>query len=95
MVISSRFSIMAVTKDQLKITEKIPLRVTVEEHWIEKGIFILPPRIASFLVNINKIHLLYEENEDLLPYEQEERMIENIDRLYSKYDVMPDEYGLS
>ena len=76
-------------KRELKLSQKVPLSVKVEEQWIEKGILILPRRFQSFLTATNTIHVVYDDMDELLPYDENAATIEGVGNFYQRKAIIP------
>ena len=74
---------------ELRLSEKVPLALKIEKEWLERGIFILPPRFRSFLTGTNTIHILYDDIDDLLPYNETTAIVEGVGRFYQRNAVLP------
>ncbi len=78
----------ALPKRQLKLSQKVPLSLKVEDPWPQKGILILPPRFRSFLSGTNTIHILYDDIDELLPYDESTAAIEGLAGFYQRKAVI-------
>ena len=58
-------------------------QVILKGEWLSKDILIVPPELAGRMVGTNTVHILYDDIDELLPYEQTERLIEGIGRYYA------------
>jgi hypothetical protein len=76
-------------KQELKLSQKVPLSVKVEEQWIDKGILILPRRFQSFLTATNTIHVVYDDIDELLPYDENTATIEGVAGFYQGKAIIP------
>jgi len=64
--------------------EKIQSKVTIKEDWVAKGIIILPKRLSEYMKGTNGVvHINYDQVDELLPYNHNERLIKGLDRFYS------------
>ena len=68
----------------LKLSDKIPWTVTIRAQWLEKGILIVPPALAEYMEGTNTVHILYDEIDEVLPYEEKEGAIEGLNNFYSE-----------
>lgn len=77
---SSRVSVL---DGALKLSDKIPWTVTIEAEWLEKGILIVPPGLSEYMAGTNTVHILYDEVDEVLPYEEDSGAIEGFNNFYS------------
>jgi hypothetical protein len=78
---------VSVLDQTLKLSDKIPWTVTVRGQWIEKGILIIPPRLAEYLKGTNTTHIIYDDVDEVLPYEEENSCIEGFGDFYCAKDI--------
>jgi len=76
-------------KKELKLSQKVPLAVQTTEDWLRRGILILPPRLRSFLVGTNTIHVIYDDIDELLPYDESTATIESVADFYQRKAISP------
>ena len=76
-----------VASQPLQLCQKMPIPLIIKSDWLKRGIISVPPRFANFLAGTNTIHLLYDDVDDLLPYEQTSGEIEGADIFYSAKGV--------
>ena len=62
---------------------KINWTVTIQAEWIEKGILIVPGELATYMKGTNTVHILYDQLDDVLTYEENNRLIEGLKNFYS------------
>lgn len=74
---------VSVLDEALKLSDKIPWTVTVRGQWLEQGILIIPPALAEYMEGTNTVHIIYDEVDEVLPYEQENSCIEGFGDFYS------------
>ena len=63
--------------------EKREWTVTIKTEWLERGILIVPRRLGSHMEGTNTVHILYDRVDEVLPYEENDRLIEGFNRFYS------------
>jgi hypothetical protein len=78
----------ALPKRQLKLSQKVPLSLMVEDWWLKKGILILPPRFRSFLSGTNTVHALYDDTDELLPYDESTATLEGVGGFYQRKAII-------
>lgn len=61
----------------------IPWPVTVTTDWLEKGVLIIPQELSKYMTETNTIHILYDQVDEILPYEENQRIIEGLNNFYS------------
>ena len=76
-------------KRELKLSQKVPLSVRIEDEWLEKGILVLPPRFQSFLTATNTIHIVYDDVDELLPYDENTATVEGVGSFYQRKAIIP------
>ncbi len=69
--------------DSVKGYEKREWTITVQEEWLEKGIFIVPRKLGENMVSTNEVYVLYDQIEEILPYKENKRVIEKFHKFYS------------
>ena len=62
---------------------KIPWTITVRPEWLEKDILIVPRKLSEYLGKTNAIHILYDQVDELLPYNDNNRLIKGLGNFYS------------
>jgi len=67
----------------VSLADKVPCCVTVGADWVEKSILTIPPQLANRMAGTNTVHLLYDEIDEILVYEESKRQIEGLDGFYS------------
>lgn len=73
----------SVASREIGFAAKVPWPVTIKDEWLEKGIMIIPPRLANRMAGTNTLHILYDQVDEVLPYEEQDRRIEGLDNFYS------------
>jgi hypothetical protein len=63
--------------------EKIQSTVTIKEDWVTKGIIILPKRLSDYMKGTNTVHIIYDQVDEVLPYEEKDKQIEELNNFYS------------
>jgi DNA-directed RNA polymerase delta subunit len=58
--------------------------VTIKPEWLEKDILIVPRKLSAYLEKTNTVHILYDQVDELLPYNNNDRRIKGLDKFYSK-----------
>ena len=79
-------------KRELKLSQKVPLSVKVEDQWHRKGILILPRRFQSFLTGTNTVHVVYDDTDELLPYDENAARIEGVGTFYQRKAIIPGDH---
>jgi len=64
--------------------EKIQSTVTIRQEWLAAGLLKVPKRLSSYMKGTNTVHVLYDQIEEELPYEEGDRFIEELHEFYSK-----------
>ena len=76
-----------VTKWKLRVMIKPPEKrqwtVTIPAKWIENGVIIVPRELATYMQGTNTVHILYDQRDEVLPYEEKDRLIEGLNDFYS------------
>jgi DNA-directed RNA polymerase delta subunit len=57
--------------------------ITIRPEWLEKYILIVPRKLSAYLGKTNTIHILYDQIDELLPYNNNNRLIKGLDKFYS------------
>jgi hypothetical protein len=57
--------------------------VTLKGDWLRNDVLIVPPELAGRMVGTNTVHVLYDDIDEVLPYEQTERLIEGVGGYYT------------
>lgn len=81
----TRWNLRQISKpDQPSVNGKREWTVTIQTGWMEKGILIIPRRSAIYMQGTNTVHILYDQIDEVLPYEESDRLIEGLSNFYSK-----------
>jgi len=64
-------------------SEKRQWTVTIDAQWLEEGVLIVPRKLANYMEGTNALHILYDQVDEVLPYEENDRMIEGFNTFYS------------
>lgn len=64
--------------------KKIQSTVTIKQEWLADGVLKVPKRLSSYMEGTNTVHILYDQVEETLPYEENDRFIEGVGDFYSK-----------
>jgi len=81
----TKWNLRQITKpDQSNINEKREWTVTIKAEWLEKDILLVPRKLATYMHGTNTIHILYDQIDEVLPYEENDRLIEGLSNFYSK-----------
>lgn len=64
--------------------KKIQSTVTIKQEWLADGVLKVPKRLSSYMEGTNTVHILYDQVEETLPYEENDRLIEGVGDFYSK-----------
>ena len=56
---------------------------TIRPEWLEKDILIVPRKSSAYLGKTNTVHILYDQVDELLPYNDNDRLINGLDKFYS------------
>ena len=62
--------------------EKRCWTVTIKPEWLEKGVILVPRGLSNYMEGTNTVHILYDQLDNILPYKEEERLIEEIGNFY-------------
>jgi len=65
------------------ISEKKQWTVTIKAEWLEKGVLVVPRNLSNYIEGTNNIHILFDQVEEILPYQENDRLIERFDKFYS------------
>ena len=65
------------------IEEKVQSAVTIREEWVEKGVLVLPKKISNYMEGTNTVHIIYDQVDETLPYDETERLIDGLRNFYS------------
>jgi DNA-directed RNA polymerase delta subunit len=57
--------------------------VTIKPEWIEKDILIVPRKLSEYLGKTNTIHIFYDQFDELLSYNANNRLITGLGNFYS------------
>jgi len=63
--------------------EKIQSTVTIRQEWLADGVLKVPKRLSSYMEGTNTVHILYDQVDEVLPYEETVRRIEGLHKFYS------------
>lgn len=74
---------VSVLEGALGLSAKVPWPVTIQAEWIEKGILIIPIRLSDYMAGTNTVHILYDQVNETLPYEENQRLIERFNNFYT------------
>lgn len=64
--------------------KKIQSTVTIKQEWLADGVLKVPKKLSSYMEGTNTVHILYDQVEETLPYEENDRLIEGVGDFYSK-----------
>jgi len=64
--------------------EKIQSTVTIREEWLADGVLKVPKRLSTYMKGTNAVHILYDQVEEELPYDDGDRFIRGLHEFYSK-----------
>jgi hypothetical protein len=73
----------SILEGTLRLSDRIPWVVTVEVEWLQKGILIVPPGLSEYMAGTNTVHILYDLIDEVLPYEEDSRVIEGVNDFYT------------
>ena len=66
------------------LEEKVQSTVTIREDWVEKGVLVVPKKISNYMEGTNTVHIIYDQIEEVLPYEENDRLISGgLENFYS------------
>jgi DNA-directed RNA polymerase delta subunit len=66
------------------LEEKVQSTVTISEDWVEKGVLVVPKKISNYMEGTNTVHIIYDQIEEVLPYEENDRLISGgLENFYS------------
>jgi len=57
--------------------------ITIRPEWLEKGVLLVPAKLSTCIRKTNAIHILYDHVDELLPYNDNNRLIKGLDKFYS------------
>ena len=64
--------------------EKIQSTITIRQEWLADGVLRVPKRISSYMKGTNTVHILYDQLDEVLPYDEGDRFINGLDKYYSE-----------
>ena len=64
-------------------TDKRESTVTIKAEWLEECILIVPRKLSRYMEETNTVHILYDQVDEVLPYEENDRRIEGLNTFYS------------
>lgn len=73
---------VSVLEGALGLSAKVPWPVTIRAEWLAKGVLIIPPRLSDYMAGTNTLHILYDQVDEILPYEESDRLIEGFNNFY-------------
>jgi len=73
---------VAVLDPKLELSAKVPWPLNIKKEWLEKGILIVPLRLSSRMAGMNTVHILYDQIDEILPYEADIRCVEGFNGFY-------------
>ncbi len=63
---------------------KIQSTITIIQEWLTDGALGVPRRFSSYMEGTNTVHILYDQLDEVLPYDEGDRFIKGLDEFYSK-----------
>ncbi len=82
---------LAVSERPLKLSAKVPWPVTIKFEWLEKGIIVIPLRLSNHMAGTNTVHICYDHLDEVLPYDENERIVNGLSNFYFAKAVAEDD----
>jgi len=73
---------VSVLEGALGLSSKVPWPVTIKAKWLVGGTLIVARRLADYMAGTNTVHILYDGIDEVLPYEESDRVIEGVNDFY-------------
>lgn len=71
----------------LTYADKVPWSLVITKQWLEEGIMIIPSRLRSYISGTNTVHILYDQLDEVLPYEEHQGTIDGIGSFYAAKSI--------
>ncbi len=75
--------------DRIALADIVPVSVTIRPQWLKDGTLFLPEDIAKYMKRTNTVHFIYEGLDELLPYEEDQQMVEGLNDFYNFHQIRP------